>query len=130
LNPEAILKQFKSKETERPFSRDSTLSVLSASDWRKIERLLRDVVENIYDSRSRQLSQTIHTMAVQKVLLQHENERFKEALINEKKRRQRGRPLLFEKPSEYNGGVMFWSLSKVQEARDRQTQKDADEQSK
>ena len=67
-------------------------------------------------------------MAVQKTLLQHENKQLKEALINEKKRRQRGKPLLLEAPQEYNGGAVFWSPSKVKDARAWQAQKDADEQ--
>jgi hypothetical protein len=127
LNAEVVLKKFKLEDVERPSSSESTTSVLSASDWRKIERLLRQVVEDVYDSRSRQLSQTIHTIATQKQLLQHENEKLREALINEKKRRTRGKPLLLEAPQEYNGGAVFWSPTKVQEARDRQARKDADD---
>jgi hypothetical protein len=128
LDSEQVLKRFKTEEIERPSSSDTTISVLSASDWRKIERLLRQAVKDIDDLRSKQLSQTIHTMAVQKTLLQHENEQLKEALVNEKKRRQQGKPLLLEAPEEYNGGAIFWSPSKVKDARDRQAQKDADEQ--
>lgn len=48
FNPEAVLKRFKVKDIERPSSSDSTTLVLSASDWRKIKRLLRKVVEDIY----------------------------------------------------------------------------------
>ncbi|KAF1976803.1 hypothetical protein BU23DRAFT_565482 [Bimuria novae-zelandiae CBS 107.79] len=107
LDAEVVLKRFKSKEVERPSSSESTTSVLSASNWRKIERLLRQVVEDVHNSRSRQLSQTIHTIAIQKQLLQHENERLREALINEKKRRQRGKPLLLKAPQEYNSSAVF-----------------------
>ena len=107
LDPEQVLKRFKTEELERPSSRDSTTSVLSTSDWRKIKRLLRQAVKDIYNSRSQQLSQTIHTIAVQKTLLQHENKQLKEALINEKKRRQRGKPLLLKAPQEYNSGAVF-----------------------
>ena len=46
-------------------------------------------------------------MAVQKTLLQHENKQLKEALINEKKHQQRGKPLLLKAPQEYNGGAVF-----------------------
>ncbi|KAF1998854.1 hypothetical protein P154DRAFT_438325, partial [Amniculicola lignicola CBS 123094] len=97
-------------------------------DWRKIERLLRQVVTNIYDTRSRQLSQTIHSISVRNILLENENNRLKEALVNEKKKRQRGKPLLLEAPSQYDGGAIFWSPQKVQEARDRQCKKDAEEE--
>jgi len=86
-DPQAILKRFNVEDEERPSSSESTTSVLSASDWRKIERLLRQTVEDIYDSRASKLSHTIHAISVQKTLLQH----------------------------------------KVQAARDRQEQKDAEE---
>lgn len=129
FKPDVILSRFNTTQskTERPSSSDSSSSVLSASDWRKIERLLREAVDNIYDSRSKKLSQTIHTISARNQILQHENERLKEALSNEKKRRKHGKALLLEPPQDHNGGAVFWSPSKVQAARDRQEQKDLDE---
>jgi hypothetical protein len=67
-------------------------------------------------------------IAVKNQLLQHKNKQLREALVNEKKRRQRGKPLLLQAPEEYNGGAIFWSPSKVQDARDRQHQKEVDSQ--
>ena len=61
------------------------------------------------------------------VLLENENNRLREALINEKKKRQRGKALLLKAPPQYDGGAIFWSPNKVQEARDQQAQKDANE---
>tara|TARA_R110002003_G_scaffold699_2_gene21084 strand:- start:4978 stop:6333 length:1356 start_codon:yes stop_codon:yes gene_type:complete len=124
FDPQRILARFNTKEPSRPSPSGSSSSVLSASDWRKIERLLREVVEDTYDRQSKKLSQTIHAISVQKQLLQHQNERLKEALINEKKRRQRGKALLLEPPKDYNGGAVFWSPSKVEAARQRQEEKD------
>ncbi|KAI0568614.1 hypothetical protein Alg130_12028, partial [Pyrenophora tritici-repentis] len=69
-------------------------------------------------------------MAVQTSLLQHENERLREALINEKKRRQRGKQLLLEAPEQWAGGAVFWSPQKVQQARDRQEAKNLKEEEK
>lgn len=128
FKPCVILDRFNSKDSERPSSSESWSSVLSASDWRKIERLLRQVVDDIYDKRSQKLSQTIHSISARNNLLQHENQRLKEALINEKKRRQRGKALLLEAPEDYNGGAIFWSPNKVKEARNRQAQKEAKEE--
>jgi hypothetical protein len=78
------------------------------------------VVADTYDKGSRQLSQTIYPMAVRNILLTHENDRLREALINEKKKSKRGKALLLEAPLQYDGGAILWSLQKVQEARDRQ----------
>lgn len=102
-----ILKRFKHKEIERPSSSESSTSILSASDWRKIKRLLRQTVEDIYDKRSQQLSYTIHALAVREQLLEHENKCLRDALYNEKKRWQRGKPLPLIAPPEYHGGAVF-----------------------
>ena len=48
FNLEVVLKRFKVEDTERLFLSNSTTSVLSTSDWRKIKRLLYKVVKNIY----------------------------------------------------------------------------------
>ncbi|KAF2274661.1 uncharacterized protein EI97DRAFT_96011 [Westerdykella ornata] len=123
FDPERVLACFRSRDN-RPSSSDSTSSVLSASDWRKIERLLCQVVEDIYDSWASKLSHTIHSIAAEKQILQVENEQLKEALINERKRRQRGKLLLLEPAAEYNGGAVFWSPTKVAQARQHQADKD------
>ena len=69
FNPARVLSRFEDKTTERPFSSDSSTSAILASDWRKIERLLREVVVNIYDEKAAALSQSIHSMAVEVTLL-------------------------------------------------------------
>jgi cell division protein YceG involved in septum cleavage len=59
------------------------VSVPSASDWRKIERLLRKVASEVHSQRDKEeqkkLSNTMHHFAIKASLLQHENERLKEA---------------------------------------------------
>ena len=85
-------------------------------------------MDDIYDAKSKKLSQTIHTISVKNTLLQHENNQLKEALANEKKRRQRGKALLLQPPENWDGGAQFWSPTKVEQARQRQEQKDLKEQ--
>ncbi|KAF1973742.1 hypothetical protein BU23DRAFT_463921 [Bimuria novae-zelandiae CBS 107.79] len=122
--PDVILKKFNLEDAERPSSSDSSSSVLSASDWRKIERLLRKVVSDIQDQKTRQLSSTIHSISVRNTLLELENKRLRHALT-QKKRPTQGKALLLEAPPQYDGGAIFWSPTKVREARQRQEQKDA-----
>ncbi|KAF2818333.1 hypothetical protein CC86DRAFT_244168, partial [Ophiobolus disseminans] len=98
------------------------------SDWRKIEQLLKQAVDDIYDSKSRQLSQTIHTILVKDQLLTHKNELLKEALANKKRRRQRDKALLLEKPDNWDRGAIFWSPAKVADARHQQELKGLKEQ--
>tara|TARA_R110002003_G_scaffold410_1_gene19556 strand:+ start:3648 stop:5516 length:1869 start_codon:yes stop_codon:yes gene_type:complete len=130
LNPDVILSRFAtaSKDASRPSSSGSSTSVLSASDWRKIERLLRQAVDNIYDVNAKKLSRTIHTISAKNSVLQHEINNLREALANEKKRRKRSKALLLEAPAEYDGGAVCWSPAKVEQARQRQEQKDLEEQ--
>lgn len=45
--------------------------------------------------------------------------RLKEAPINERQRRKRGKALPLEAAEEYHGGAVFWSPSRVDKARDR-----------
>jgi hypothetical protein len=70
LNLEFILQRFKRKEYSRPGLSGSQSLVLSASDLRKIERLLRTVVADIQSREKKKLSATIYTISAQKTLLQ------------------------------------------------------------
>jgi hypothetical protein len=116
FNPEVILRRFPTRDS----SSDSESSALSASNWRKTEGLLRQVVKDRGDRRAQKLSQAFHQISTQKTLLEYEVKGLREALINERTRRKRGKPLLLQEPEEYQGGAVFWSPRKVKEARDRQ----------
>jgi hypothetical protein len=124
FHPEVILKRFNTS----PSSSDSESSALSASDWRKIERPLRQVVADQGNRQVKQLSQVLHSNSVQNALLKDEVAKLREALVNERMRRKRGRPLLLGEPKEYQGGAIFWSPRKVRGARDRQQLKEREEE--
>jgi hypothetical protein len=113
-----ILKRF-NKETIPENLSDSDSSALSADNWRKTERLLREVVKDRRDPRAEKLSREFHRLSVQKSLLAHEAQGFRQAVINERLRRKRGKPLLLEPGEEYHSGAVFWSPKKVKEAHIR-----------
>jgi hypothetical protein len=115
FNPEVILKRFNTSS-----SSDSESSALSASNWRKTEGLLRQVVKNRGDRQAQKLSQAFHKISTQKMLLEYEVKGLRETLINERTCRKQGKPLLLEEPEEYCSGAIFWSPRKVKEARDQQ----------
>jgi hypothetical protein len=127
LNPEGILKRF-NQPAQPGQSSDSDSSALSASDWRKIRRLVNHAVASRDQRKISKLNQTIHQLSIRSVLAEHENKRLKEALINEKKRRKRGKALPLVAAEEYQGGAAFWSPRKVKEARDRQLQQGLEEE--
>ena len=90
FDPDVILRRF---NTSLPSS-DSDSSALSASDWRKMERILRQVVVDQGNKQVKRLSQVLHSNLVQNALLKDEVKGLRESLINERTRRKRGKPLL------------------------------------
>jgi hypothetical protein len=72
-NSTPILKRFHQETPPEQDSRESSTSVLSASDWRKIDRLVRAAVNTGGTNSAKKLSRTVHSISVQKQLLEHEN---------------------------------------------------------
>ena len=77
------------------------------------------MVSNIYDKKTQQLSNIMHTLSIENMLLKQQNNGLKQSLINKKKRRKRGKPLLLDLSTLDNSGAMFFSPTKVQHARDQ-----------
>ncbi|OAF99388.1 uncharacterized protein CC84DRAFT_1104607 [Paraphaeosphaeria sporulosa] len=109
LDTTTILSRFDQPQPTEQDSRENSTSVLSASDWRKIDRLLRANVDISRGNEAKKLSRTIHHISVQNQLLEHENKGLREALVIQKKRLKGGRPLPLDQLDEYYGGAIFWS---------------------
>ncbi|OAF98483.1 uncharacterized protein CC84DRAFT_1182168 [Paraphaeosphaeria sporulosa] len=127
LNPQRILDRFHQSTPSCRDTPNSDTSALSASDWRKINQLLKAVVGVGGDSQAKKLSQTVHHITIQKQLLDEENKHLREALLTKKRRSKKGRPLPLD---QSYGGAIFWSPSKVQRARDLEHQLDQVEKQK
>ena len=125
FDPQLIITKFTKDTEDRPSSSSSRGSAIAAEDWKRIEKLLYNVVGNVYDKKAQKLSNTMHALSIENMLLKQQNNGLKQSLVNEKKRRKRGKPLLLDFPTENDGGAMFFSPTKVQHARDQQAQKDA-----
>ena len=125
FNPQLIITKFTKNTEDRPSSSSSKGSAIAVEDWKRIEKLLHNVVSNIYDKKAQKLSNTMHALSVENMLLKQQINGLEKSLINEKKRRKRGKPLLLDFPTKNDGGAMFYSPTKVQHARDQQAQKDA-----
>jgi membrane protein involved in colicin uptake len=125
-----ILTKFRTRQPAPDISSESDSSALSASNWRKTESLLRQVVQDRRDPRAQKLSQAFYKISVQKSLLEHEAQGLRQALTNERLRRKRGKALPLEQPDEYHGGSYFYSPTKVEKARDclRQQELEAEQQ--
>ena len=66
----------------------------------------------------------MHHLATENIILNLRCKGLEEALENEKKKRQRGKPLLFELRAPEDGYAVFYSPRKIQQARDLQAEKD------
>lgn len=64
------------------------------------------------------------SLQAENAILKAENEGLRTAVKTEKRRRKRGRPLMEEMRKDEDGGAMFFSPNKVQQARDRMAEKD------
>jgi Asp-tRNA(Asn)/Glu-tRNA(Gln) amidotransferase A subunit family amidase len=62
-------------------------------------------------------------LSTENILLKNEIAGLQRALINVKKHSNKGKPLLFDFPTENEGGALFISPSKVQHARDNISKK-------
>jgi DDE superfamily endonuclease/Tc5 transposase DNA-binding domain len=123
FNPDIILQRYNKKSESRPSSSRSTASALSAEDWRQIRKLLHTVVNDFHDNSVQKLNNTIIALSTENILLKTQLQGLEQAFINEKKRRIKKKPLLLELAAPSNGGAIFFSPSKVQQARDLQLQK-------
>jgi hypothetical protein len=120
---EVILDIFTVKEApaeERPSSSESSNSMLTAKDWRRIEKLLKEVVTNTFDKRVQRLNDTVQNLATTNILLEARISGYQRALQNEQKKRQRAKPLFHDLAAPENGKTTFHSPSKIRLARELQ----------
>ena len=72
LNPNVILDRFTRNASEASDSRESSVSILSGEDWRKIERLIKSTVKDQSSKDAKKLSRSLYHISVQNELLHHE----------------------------------------------------------
>lgn len=88
---------------------------------------MEDVLEGKMDRKSRALRSCAKTMFTEKQILEFRCRGYQKAIQTEQKKRQRQKPLFKQLGSVENGGAIFYSPKKVQEARDLITEKEAEE---
>ena len=103
----------KSYIEEQSSSNKFTYSALLASDWRKIERLFKEVVTDIFDKHACKLNDAIQDLVTLNIILQHWVIGYEWALKNEKKKRERAKPLFRKLALAEDGGTTFFSPYKI-----------------
>ncbi|KAJ8113337.1 hypothetical protein OPT61_g4512 [Boeremia exigua] len=104
-------------------SNSSSNSVYSGKDWLKIETLLRKVAKDEGSKELRKISRSLHHISIQNSLLHHEIAGLKEVLKTQKKHKNKSKTLDLQQKKWAQGGAVFWSPWKVEEARQREKTK-------
>jgi hypothetical protein len=120
MNADVVVQRFSNKDDDKSELRPSTLL---PADWRQMDRLIRSGVKDTAAEDSRKLSRTLHQLQVQNEVLQHENNGLRDTLTAKKQRKAAGKPLSLQHEESYHGGATFWSPSKFERARERETEK-------
>ena len=124
LDPARVLDQIRPGERPPSASSTSGSSALSNTDWRKVRKLMREVVGEVMAPEARKISNTIERLTTENTILQGKIADLRETVRLEKNKRRRGKPLFDDLGVENDGGAMFFSPSKIQRARDRQKEKE------
>ena len=93
MDPGVILKRFTNTTTTDQESRESSTSVLSESDWRKMRHLVNDAVRDKSTKEAKKLTRKIHHLQVQNELLNYENRGLRGALSYKKDRNKQSKSL-------------------------------------
>jgi regulator of replication initiation timing len=74
------------------------------------------VVADVYNKNTKKLSATIYQLTTQNTLLNLRCEDLETALLNEKKKRQREKPLLYQLQAPEDNNAVLYSPRKIQQA--------------
>ena len=75
---------------------------------------------DIQDARARELTKIVKNLSATNILLEEQIKGYQRALQNERKKRQRQKPLFQQLPTQNKGGAIFYSPKKIQQAREIQ----------
>jgi hypothetical protein len=106
-----VLARFSKDEDERPSSSESGRSVLTADDWRRIRRLLKEVVIDSHDKKVRKLNDTLMALSTENILLKLRCKGLEKAIMKKQKKGNRGKALMSELRAPEDGGAVFYSVA-------------------
>ena len=81
------------------------------------------MIEKILTPKTKKVINTIDQLIIENIILRVKTANLKAILRHEKDKRRRGKPLFDDLAVEGDMKAMFFSLSKIQRARDRQQEK-------
>jgi hypothetical protein len=84
---------------------------------------LRKVAKDEGSKELKKIKRSLHHISIQNSLLHHEIAGLKDVLKTQKKHKKKSKPLDLQQKKWAQGGAVFWSPRKVQEARSREKTK-------
>jgi hypothetical protein len=139
INPNAMLHLFRpTPEPSRPASSSSNHSNISASDERKIRRLLKEAINELIleDSNSKlaKFNDTLTFVTAQNSILKHQVLHLQRALLYERNKRKRGKHLIEEFRGKERTATLIFSPAKINRLKalqaEREVRKEAEKAAK
>jgi hypothetical protein len=123
IDREAVLKRFHAKTPRTPEEDDEhepQSSPLVEADWRKIRRVVEQVVKDGEQRKAQKISESFHHLQVTNELLREENNGLQNALKRKQKHKKKGKVPDLQQREVYHGGAVLWSPRKLKEAKYRE----------
>jgi hypothetical protein len=126
-NADAVLKCFRNTTSDRDKGLRLELKG-NKSSWIQLRKVFDATVKDKADKLTKELSASIYSFQTHNDLLNSENEGLRQALALKRKHKKKSKPLDLQQRKEYHGGAVFWSPSKLREARFRERVKQQEEE--
>ncbi|KAF1354403.1 hypothetical protein EJ07DRAFT_158556 [Lizonia empirigonia] len=105
----------------------SSQGSISPSNWRSMGRLYRSAVKDVGSKEAKRLSNLLHSLQVQNLLLRGEIKGLKEVIGTQKVRNKPSRALDLHQGEEYHRGAVFFSPRRITAAIEFLHQKEQEE---
>ncbi|KAI0568627.1 hypothetical protein TUN199_11800, partial [Pyrenophora tritici-repentis] len=115
-NADAVLKRFRNTTSDGDKGPELEPKGNKSSGI-QLRKLFNATVKDQTDEARKELSASIHSLQAHNDILNTENEGLRQALTLKKKHKKKSKPLDLQQRKEYHGGAVFWSPSKLREAR-------------
>lgn len=123
MDREAVLKRFRPttpRTLEEDDEQEPQSSPLIEADWRKIRRVVEQVVKDGEQRKAQKIAESVHHLQVTNELLREENNGLQKALKLKQMHKKKGKVLNLQQRAEYHSGAVLWSPRKLKEAEYRE----------
>ena len=120
-NADVILHRFNEERPATPPQQVIQVTKSGEPTWLKAKSLIRSTVKDFDSAEAQELVQHLHSLHVEKELLEYQLDGVKEALTEKKKLANKQKVLpLYAYTLEWHGGARWWSPSSKKEADARE----------